>query len=229
MPQKNQTTNENHDQQGINETQIPESRSIENRRGDGEISEGSSEVANSETSATIASSNLSTEKEADELNTQTKNIQTPQSEGDQPARRGPTGPRTERGKQRSSRNAVKFGIFSRATLIKGESRAVYQSLLEGFWEALQPVGKVEELLVEKLVSYSWRRQRCLVAEGATIRKASEFLEFDRRWKEQVEAEAINLRLQAGSMVDVGLEPVGLIWGIYNPDILKRCIVLLVAI
>ena len=40
-----------------------------------------------------------------------------------------TGPRTELGKRRSSSNATKHGIFSKAVLINGESRAELQSLL----------------------------------------------------------------------------------------------------
>ncbi len=87
-----------------------------------------------------------------------------------------TGPRTEHGKRRSSQNALKSGIFSRATLLKGESRPEYQSLLEGLREALHPEGRLEELLVEKLASISWRYSRFLVAEGAEIRKGIEFPE-----------------------------------------------------
>jgi hypothetical protein len=151
---------------------------------------------------------------------------TPQGEGGKPTRQGPTGPRTELGKKRSSQNALKFGIFSKATLLKGESRSEYQSLLEGLWKTWEPKGKHEELLVEKLASIIWRYRRYLVAEGAEIRKCSRFLEFDRRRKEQNEAEEISQRQQPRSAIDLALEPVGLIWGIQNPDVLKRCIELL---
>jgi hypothetical protein len=92
-------------------------------------------------------------------------------------RRGPTGPRSEAGKQRSSQNAIKSGIFSQATLVKGESRSDYQSLLEGLWESLQPEGKLEEILVEKLTSISWRYRRLLVADGAEFRKHTELVDF----------------------------------------------------
>ena len=39
-----------------------------------------------------------------------------------------TGPRTEVGKGRSSRNAIKHGIFSKAILLKEESRAEFELL-----------------------------------------------------------------------------------------------------
>jgi hypothetical protein len=88
-----------------------------------------------------------------------------------------TGPRTEVGKRTSSKNAVKFGIFSQATLLKNESQTDYKRLLDGLWDALQPEGKLEELLVEKLAIISWRYQRFLVAESAEIRKKTEFSEL----------------------------------------------------
>src|SRR5712692_2098852 len=56
------------------------------------------------------------------------------TERGQLAHRRATGPRTELGKQRSSQNAIKHGIFSEVTVLKGESRAKYQALLGGLWE-----------------------------------------------------------------------------------------------
>jgi hypothetical protein len=140
---------------------------------------------------------------------------------DQPPIHKSTGPRTEPGKKRSSQNAIKSGIFSRATLLNGESRSDYNSLLEGLWETLQPEGKLEELLVEKLGSISWRYRRLLVAEGAEIRQNSEFLEFDRRQVEQNEVEEISHRER------LAVGPAGMIWKIRNPDVLERCLELLV--
>ncbi len=97
-----------------------------------------------------------------------------QSHQSQRNRTGATGPRTELGKRRSSQNALKSGIFSQATLLKDEPRAEYQSLLGGLWESLQPEGKLEELLVEKLATISWRYRRLLLAEAAEIRTHTEF-------------------------------------------------------
>jgi len=67
-----------------------------------------------------------------------------------------TGPRTERGKQRSRHNALKHGIFSEAAVLKSESHAEFQSLLKGLRECLQPQGTLEEVLVEKLATILWR-------------------------------------------------------------------------
>jgi len=136
-----------------------------------------------------------------------------------------SGPRSEAGKKRSSGNAMKFGIFSQVILIKGESRSVYESLLAGLWEEFQPEGTLEEVLVEKLAIILWRHRRLLVAEGAEIRKSSEFLEFDRRREERLEAEKIS-RNENAKMETIPPLPYGLISEIHNPEILKRCIELM---
>jgi hypothetical protein len=126
-----------------------------------------------------------------------------------------TGPRTEPGKKRSSQNALKSGIFSRATLLKGESPSDYQSLLEGLWKTMQPQGKLEELLIEKLASISWRYQRLLIAEGAEIRKNSKFLE------------GISRGVQSGVRTGMSPDSGGLISRLYDPDVIERCLELLV--
>src|SRR5229473_943998 len=72
------------------------------------------------------------------------------------ADRKATGPRTEQGKQRASRNATKHGVFSKVVLLKGEPRDEYEKLLTGLRETLQPEGTLEELLVEKLTALAWR-------------------------------------------------------------------------
>jgi hypothetical protein len=133
---------------------------------------------------------------------------------DQPSILRSTGPRTEPGKKRSSQNALKAGIFSRVILLKGESRSEYQSLLEGLWKSLQPEGKLEQVLVEKLATTLWRHQRLLIAEGAEIRKNSEFPE-------------VSSQQQVGIELQMALENVGLISGVYDPDVLERCLELLV--
>ncbi len=59
-------------------------------------------------------------------------------------------------------------------MLAGEPREKYESLLNELQEALQPAGKLEQLLVEKLASISWRYRRFLTAEGAEIRQGREF-------------------------------------------------------
>jgi len=86
-------------------------------------------------------------------------------------RRGPTGPRTELGKQRSKLNAVKYGIFSGVLLLDSESKEEFEKLVSGLREHCQPVGELEEILVDQLISSFWRLRRLLTAEAAEIARA----------------------------------------------------------
>jgi hypothetical protein len=61
-----------------------------------------------------------------------------------PVIRKSTGPRTAEGKNRSKHNAVKHGILSRVTLLKGEPKAEYDALLAGLREDFKPDGTTEE-------------------------------------------------------------------------------------
>ena len=82
----------------------------------------------------------------------------------------PTGPRTAAGKRRSSRNALKNGLFSRAPILEGESRAELDTLLKGLWEYWQPQGTLEEAQVGYLARLLWRQRRFLEAGSAEILK-----------------------------------------------------------
>ena len=72
---------------------------------------------------------------------------------------GPTGPRTPTGKQRSKINALKHGIFAEAVILEGESREDFELLHGELADTLQPVGTLEQILVEKLAVTSWRYRR----------------------------------------------------------------------
>lgn len=154
-------------------------------------------------------SDLAGKRETGETKTQTH-----LRAGDRPSNSGPTGPRTEQGKKTSSQNAVRSGIFSRATLLKGESHSEYESLFEGLCESLKPEGRLEELLVEKLATNAWRYQRLLVADGAEIRKRSDV------------ASDINQLRKVGPTTEMSLHLGGLVSRIDNPDVFERCLELL---
>ena len=77
-------------------------------------------------------------------------------------------PTDSAGKQKSRRNAVKHGIFAVELLRGRESRAEYNALVDDLIESSQPVGKFEEILVEKLAMTLWRYRRLLQAEAAEI-------------------------------------------------------------
>lgn len=130
-----------------------------------------------------------------------------------------TGPRTPQGKERSKHNALKHGIFSSAVVLKGESRAEYESLLSGLQETFQPEGTLEEALVKKLAMTLWRHNRLIQAETAEIQSAVEFMEWNQQHAEEQEAEEI------GSEVMLEYQG-GLIRKIQNPLVLECCLKLL---
>ena len=92
--------------------------------------------------------------------------------------RGPKGggPRTLDGKRRTRSNAARHAIFSQVTLLEGEPRAEFELLLRRLRNHLKPYGPLEELLVDKIASLSWRYRRFLLAEGERNKKKP--LDFD---------------------------------------------------
>ncbi|MGH9815689.1 MAG: hypothetical protein ACRD6I_06385, partial [Candidatus Acidiferrales bacterium] len=128
-----------------------------------------------------------------------------------------TGPRTAHGKRRSSRNAVKHGIFSKVAVIKGEAQAEFNSLLRGLRESLRPVGALEQLLVEKLASLAWRYRRMVIAEGAEIQKSVDFFQWDRD---------LNREHSLDSSLPMAKFAGGLIAQLRSPEMTSRCLELL---
>jgi hypothetical protein len=78
------------------------------------------------------------------------------------------GPTSAKGKAISSQNARKHGIFSSVMKLKSDSRAAYDSLLNGLYEYFDPKGTLEEILVEKLAILTWRYRRLVATETEEI-------------------------------------------------------------
>jgi hypothetical protein len=135
-----------------------------------------------------------------------------------------TGPRTPEGKEISKHNAVRHGIFSEVTVLPGESSDEFESLLNGLSEALRPENGLEKLLVEKLAMIAWRHRRLLQAEGAEIQQGSEFVEWDQRMQQSLEAETASRTIALIQKTRPNRP--GLISNIQNSEILARCVELL---
>jgi hypothetical protein len=137
---------------------------------------------------------------------------------------GSTGPRSEAGKRRSSRNAFKHGIFAKVILVPGESIAMYRLLLGELRDGWQPEGAFECFLTEMIASNIWRLRRHHAAESAEIRRGREFVKWDEQSRQTEDAERIGtMSGDASHLVDPEL---GLIWEIRNPIILGQCLELL---
>jgi hypothetical protein len=69
-----------------------------------------------------------------------------------------TGPKTDEGKAAVSQNAVKHGIFAES-VIQGENEDDYEAFHDKMLAELAPVGTVESMLAERIVSLWWRLRR----------------------------------------------------------------------
>ena len=75
-----------------------------------------------------------------------------------------TGPKTPEGKAASSLNALKHGLTAKHAVIPGEDPELFDQTLQSFLDHLQPVGPVENLLVQQIVMASWRLPRLRALE-----------------------------------------------------------------
>jgi hypothetical protein len=70
-----------------------------------------------------------------------------------------TGPKTPEGRDAVRLNALKHGLLSREILLPGEDEEALRELGEGLRTELQPVGELEDLLVERVIAATWRLRR----------------------------------------------------------------------
>lgn len=86
-----------------------------------------------------------------------------------------TGPRTEAGKEASSRNALKHGILSKQAISELEDGAAFDALLVQLVGELEPVSVIESALVERIALLLWREMRLAVSEAAQIAETIELM------------------------------------------------------
>ena len=142
-----------------------------------------------------------------------------------------SGPKTERGKRTVARNALKHGLLAREVVITAgdgeESSEEFHALVGQLWEDCEPVGVVEESLVQTIANCWWRKERVLRAENGEIRKRLDTLAMDRELRNSdkgnsdLELSEIPLLLGAenkGQRVLIGAENQGqlVLLGAENP-------------
>src|SRR5215467_3275024 len=101
-----------------------------------------------------------------------------------------TGPRTPRGKAYSRRNAIKHGLFTQCWqdfTLQGESQEDYDRLVDGLHQQFEPLGRAEELEVERMVVSWWRLHRAWRYEnsenlGSVSREIGELEQLERSYK-----------------------------------------------
>ena len=70
-----------------------------------------------------------------------------------------TGPRTEEGKTRSAKNALKHGLLARDTVMPGEDPADFDRQLSALEADIQPANSLEFELVRQIADAQWRMRR----------------------------------------------------------------------
>jgi hypothetical protein len=83
-----------------------------------------------------------------------------------------TGPRTVDGKARTRWNATQHGLLSARTLLPTEAADTFKDFGSKLHADLAPVGDLEELLVDRVVSTSWRLRRAIKVEAAVYERRS---------------------------------------------------------
>jgi hypothetical protein len=112
-----------------------------------------------------------------------------------------TGPRTPEGKAAVRLNALQHGLLARDIFVDTgdgrEDEADYAALVEELRQDLQPHGRLELMLVEKIAAAYWRLRRAAREEASTLRRRLDKLdagELDRReeYEEEVRKDLTEL-------------------------------------
>ena len=78
----------------------------------------------------------------------------------------PSGPRSDEGKAKSSRNAIRTGLYAARDFIRaGEEEEYAQSLIR-MMDELTPDGELEQTFATEIMGATWRLRRCRLVEEA---------------------------------------------------------------
>lgn len=81
-----------------------------------------------------------------------------------------TGPKTPAGKAMVALNGVRHGLLSKASLVNGEVEADLVDFGKRLRGQLAPVGELELLLADRIVSSAWRLRRAVTVEATLFDK-----------------------------------------------------------
>jgi hypothetical protein len=106
-----------------------------------------------------------------------------------------TGPRTEAGKERSKRNALKHGLRSEEVVLPTEDPLAFKEHLEAWVEDWQPPSMARRALVEQAAVATWRLRRCIRLETARITSRIEEAYDEWEARERAELDETFARLE----------------------------------
>jgi hypothetical protein len=79
---------------------------------------------------------------------------------------GQTGPRTEAGKSKSSRNSIRTGLYAARDFVRPEEEEEYAQTLIKLLDELTPENTVEQTFATEIMGATWRLRRCRLVEEA---------------------------------------------------------------
>src|SRR5262245_36151428 len=87
-----------------------------------------------------------------------------------------TGPRTEAGKRRSRRNAVRHGLAAETVIDALEDAADYRAFERAIKSDYSPQTAIEGQLVSRLASLLWRLRRAVIVESGLLNMQAETIQ-----------------------------------------------------
>jgi len=75
-----------------------------------------------------------------------------------------TGPRTEAGKSKSSRNSIRTGLYAARDFVRPEEEEEYAQTLIKLMDELTPGNSVEQTFATEIMGATWRLRRCRLVE-----------------------------------------------------------------
>ena len=100
------------------------------------------------------------------------------------------GVKTSEGKAISSLNAIKHGLLSKEVLLSGEDEGSLIGLGKRLRAYIQPMGELELILTDRVITNTWRLKRVLKVEKATMEwqrehELNEKMRFDKTSDKQI--------------------------------------------
>ena len=77
---------------------------------------------------------------------------------------GQTGPRTEAGKAKSSRNSIRTGLYAARDFVRPDEEEEYAKTLIQLMDELTPENSVEQTFATEIMGATWRLRRCRLVE-----------------------------------------------------------------
>ena len=84
------------------------------------------------------------------------------------------GVKTPEGKAVSRLNAISHGFYSQFIVVPGEDIHLFNLLRDKYMAEFKPVGEMETLLVERVVTSAWRLRRVLLNESKHMHPNADF-------------------------------------------------------